>query len=226
LQGKQLGYKERFNALQMTILSILIPTTPDRKEMFMSLGDELYRQKLYMIMFHPSLGEIEILVDDSKRFLDGGLSIGKKRESLAQRATGKYLCFLDSDESISPNYLETLVRLCNQDRDVCTFRAIAKLDNYWAIINMSLTNASNDQSTPDYTVLRLPFHVCPVRTEFAKRIEFEDINYGEDFKWMSQVLSFCKSEAHSQACILQYNHSSITSEADKITRYEVANKPF
>lgn len=207
----------------MVILSILMCTTEDRHEMFTKLNSELQTQRTFMDTFHPSLGEIEILVDDSKRFLDGGLSIGKKREALVKRATGKFLCFLDSDENIAPNYLETLVRLCCQGKDVCTFRAIAKLDNYWAIYDMRL-NQHNEQSTPDKTVLRGAWHTCPVRTEYAQRYEFEDINYGEDASWMNKVLSDCKDEAHSDAVILQYNHHTHISESDKITRYEMANK--
>lgn len=208
----------------MTILTILCPIIPQRSVMFMPLFNELHKQLQYMQTFHPSLGEIEILVDERKRFLDGGPSIGKKREALVKRATGLYCNFLDDDENIAPNYLETLVRLCCEGKDVCTFRAIAKLDNYWSIIDMSLKNAGNQEATPDNTVLRLPWHVCPVLTEYAQRYEFEDISYGEDARWMNKVLSDCKDEAHSDAVILQYNHSSRTSESDKITRYEMANK--
>lgn len=203
----------------MTILSVLMPAIPERSHLFTPLYNELHRQLEFMNTYHPSLGEIEIIVDSSKRFLDGGLSIGKKREALVHRANGSYLNFLDEDEGISPNYLETLVRLCNQERDVCTFRAIAKFDNYWALFDMRLNN-TNQQATPDATVLRMPFHTCPVRTEYAKRYNFEDVNYGEDVLWMNQVLKDCKTEAHTEAILLQYSHSKNTSEADRITRYE------
>lgn len=187
--------------------------------MFTTLFNELHRQNEYLQTFHDSLGAVEILVDGSKRFLDGGLSIGKKREALVKRATGRYCNFLDSDESIAPNYLETLVRLCNQERDICTFRAIAKLDNYWALFDMSLKN-TNQEATPDTTVLRGGWHTCPVRTEYAQRYDFEDISYGEDASWMSKVLSHCKTEAHTDAILLQYNHGAKFSEADRITRYQ------
>lgn len=194
-----------------------MPAIPERSHLFTPLYKELHRQLEFMNTFHPSLGEIEIIVDSSKKFLDGGLSIGKKRESLVKRATGKYCNFLDDDENIAPNYLETLVRLCCQGKDVCTFRAIAKLDNYWAIYDMRL-NQHNEQSTPDKTVLRGAWHTCPVRTEYAQRYEFEDISYGEDAKWMNKVLSDCKTEAHSESIILQYNGNSITSESNKIIK--------
>lgn len=199
------------------ILSILIPTTPDRKKMFTRLFNELHRQLEYMNTFHPSLGEIEIIVDDSKKFLQGGLSIGKKRESLVKRAAGKYLCFVDSDDFISPNYMETLVRLCHEDKDVICFNNISKLDNFWMVVNMSLDN-DNQQAEPGI-VKRKPWHICPVRSEFAKLHNFPDSNYGEDWTWMEQVLSHCKTQSVSNAILHQYNHSSKVSEADRITNH-------
>lgn len=201
----------------MTILSILIPTTPDRKKMFTRLFNELHRQLEYMNTFHDSLGEIEILVDDSKKFLQGGLSIGKKREALVRRAAGKYLCFVDSDDFISPNYMETLVRLCQDDKDVICFNNISKLDNFWMVVNMDLDN-DNQQAEPGI-IKRKPWHICPVRSVFAKLHDFPDSNYGEDWTWMEQVLSHCKTQSVSDAILHQYNHSVKVSEADRITNH-------
>lgn len=198
----------------MIILSILIPTIPERRPMFVKLFDEVFKQITYMDTVHPTLGKIEVLIDDSPRFLDGGPSIGKKREALVKRAEGKYLCFLDDDEGIAPNYVETLVRLCQRDADVCTFRNITKTDTYWCVVDMGL-KYPNDQASPDFTVRRKPWHICPVRSYFAKLHEFEDSNYGEDFTWMVKVLAHCTSEANSRSIIHQYNHGK-HSEADKI----------
>lgn len=205
--------------IQMTILSILIATIPERSKMFTALFNEVHRQIEYMDTFHQTLGKIEVIVDDSKKFLEGGLSIGKKREALVKRSIGKYLCFLDDDESISPNYVETLVRLCQHDRDVCTFKNISKMDNYWMIVDMSIHYSMNDPANPSFMVRRRPWHICPVRSSFAKLHHFEDSSYGEDFHWMERVLTHCTSEAKSEAVLHQYNHSSKVSEADKITNY-------
>lgn len=193
----------------------MICSTPERSEMFGRLFTQLHRQLEYMQTFHNTLGNIEILFDDSKRFLDGGLSIGKKRQSLVQRAEGKYLCFLDSDESIPGNYLESLVRLCHKDQDICTFKAIANMEQFWSIIDMRLDYKVNDQINPNYTVRRPPWHCCPVRSVFAKMFEFPDLNNAEDFVWMEKVLTCCTSEAHTDAILFRYNHGK-HSEADLI----------
>lgn len=199
----------------MVILSILMATTPQRHEMFNKLFMEVQRQNDNLQRDHRTLGLVEILVDDSIRFLDGGLSVGKKREALLKRAEGKYVCYLDSDESISPDYLETLVRLCNQGADVCTFRAFVKLANFWALVDMRLAYPMTDQISPEYTVRRSAWHICPIKREHAQRHHFADINNAEDSDWLKRVLAHCTTEAHTERIIFQYSHGS-HSEVDLI----------
>jgi hypothetical protein len=207
----------------MIILSVLMATTPDRVNMFSTLFNEVHRQIAYLNTVHPSLGNVEIVVDDSPKFLDGGPSIGKKREALLKRAEGNYVCYLDSDESIAPNYIEVLVRLCHAGRDVVTFRNLTKTETYWTIVDMSFNYQVNDQASPNFITRRRPWHICPVRRDFANKYSFEDSNYGEDYNWMEQVLKHCTTEAHTEAVIHQYNHGK-HSEADKITAHELFTK--
>lgn len=199
----------------MILLSILIPTIPERNEKFTTLYNELMRQKTAFDTLHDTIGELEVVVNSGVRFLDGGLSIGKKREALVAESQGEYLCFLDDDESISPNYVETLMRLCKQGADICTFRAIVKMETFWSILDMRLVYNFNDQLNPDYTVRRPPWHVCPMRSKYAKMFHFQDINAAEDFEWMKKVLLRCITEVHTDKVIFQYNHKS-ESESDKI----------
>lgn len=196
-------------------LSILMATIPEYKKKFGRLHRELTRQIDYCSSIHPTLGNVEVIIDDSKKFLDGGLSIGKKRESLVNRANGNYLCFLDYDETIAPNYVEELLRLCYEDSDICTFKVMVKMDNFWSVVDMSLSHSDNTQLNPDYIVKRPPWHVCPMRSEYAKRFEFPDLNNAEDFVWMKKVIELCRTENHSNKILYQYNHVK-KSEADKV----------
>lgn len=203
----------------MIQLSILIPTIPDRVEMFTKLYNEVQRQIEYCHTTHPSLGTVQVVVDGSKKFLDGGLSIGKKREELVKRAVGKYLCFLDDDEWIAPNYIEKLLRLANDDidPDVITFSSMASLENYWCLVRMSVVEQVNQECKPGI-VQRRPWHVCPVRSIYAKVHPFPDESYGEDWSWMEKVLKSCITEMHTEEILHNYRHGS-HSEADKITKH-------
>lgn len=198
------------------ILSILIPTTPDRTALFTAVYNNLHGQHSYMKQFHSTLGDIEILVDDSKRFLEGGLSIGEKRGRLLSQSTGKYVCYLDSDDWIAPNYLETLVRLCQYDKDVCTFRNLTKTEHYWTIIDMRLDN-ENEDAAPGRIINRAPWHICPIRRKYAKQVRFTNTNYGEDWTWLNQVLKMCVTEAHSEMILHEYRHG-VHSQSDEILK--------
>ncbi len=207
----------------MIILSVLIPSIPSRSDLLVKLYNELDKQRK-VIHDNWILGEVEILIDESKSFIEGGLSIGKKRESLVQRAQGRYLCFLDDDEQIAGNYLQTIVRLSESKADLLTFRSLANLDDYWCVVDMSLYNPTNEETSPDKICYRKPWHVCAVKSHLAKVHQFEDINYSEDWNWFEKVLTGCISEAHSDAVIHSYVHRAKVSEADKITEYELRTK--
>lgn len=199
----------------MIILSILIPTTPERVDMFTKLYNELNAQIHLLESTHPGLPTVEILVDPAIRFLAGGPSIGEKRNDLVQRAQGEYCCFVDSDDHVPPNYIESLVRLCMQGPDIVTFRALARLKNFWGLIDMRLAYKVNDQLSPDYTARRPPWHSCPVKTLWAKLHEFKKLNNAEDFEWMERVLGQCTTEVHTDKILFEYHHG-LHSEADQI----------
>lgn len=198
--------------MNQPLLTILTPSTGELRQGQLSyVMAEIFKQSEKC----NSRNIIEHLIDATPAFLNGGLSVGKKREALVKRATGKYLCFLDDDDTISPNYIATLIELCQQGQHVCSFRALYKLQNYWGVVNMSLQNKENEQATPERIIQRPPWHICPVLSEFAKQYEFKDINNAEDFDWMQRVLAHCQTEAHTDKIIFQYNHGP-HSEVDKI----------
>ena len=200
------------------ILSILTPTIPERLDKWIALTQEIHLQVTALHTTHPSLGHVQHLSDTGDSYNAGGLSIGKKREKLVQQAEGKYLCFLDDDDWPAPNYVETLARHCNLNADVVTFRNFTTTDFFWTLVDMSLNNPTDEEATPDRIVKRRPWLVCPVRSKYAKQFAFPDINYSEDSIWMNQVLTLCRTEAHTDKILHSYRHSAKTSEADRIIR--------
>lgn len=172
-----------------------------------------------MLLLPHSLGEVKIEIDGTKPFSEGGLTVGGKRNALKSRVKTKYLCYLDDDEGISPDYVETLLRLCQSGADICTFQSLFTCDTYWSVIDMSLHYPTNEQATPEYTVRRKPWHVCPVRTELAQDINFPDKNNAEDWDWMDKVLVRCATQAKTNRIIHNYKHSASVSEVDKIERH-------
>lgn len=202
----------------MTMMSILIATIPERAAMFSTLTDKVYSQAAYCQTVHAGFGAVQVVVDGERKFRDGGPSIGEKRQALMNNSTGKYVAYLDDDEDIAPNYVETLLQLCQQDADVCTFRSFIQLENFWGLVDMRLNNP-NEQMTPDHIVMRSPWHVCAVKSEIAKRYRFDASNYGEDWQWFSQLLPDLKTEAHTDRIIHSYRHGP-HSESDKALAFQ------
>jgi len=207
----------------MITLSILTPSIPERYDKWIALSQEVYLQTSALHGAHPTLGQVQHLSDTGDSFLNGGLSIGKKRQKLVEQAEGKYLCFLDDDDEIAPNYVETLVRMCIKNKDVVTFRNFTTTDFYWTLIDMSLHHKQDEEATPERIVKRRPWHICPVRSRFAKQFQFPDINYYEDSVWVDNVFRLCRTEEHTDQILSSYRHSSKTSEADKIIRESMKN---
>ena len=92
----------------MVRLSILIPSVPRRREQLDKLLASLYPQ---------SSAETEILVflDDKKR------SLGRKRNDMMAMAQGEYLAFVDDDDRVSQDYVQTLLEATKTGEDVINF---------------------------------------------------------------------------------------------------------
>ena len=159
------------------ILSILIPTLPDRVDLLSNLTNELDRQI-------KSLGkesDIEILLD----FRDRETPTGTKRNALLRRSVGKYVWFIDDDDTIAPNAIELLLNAFKKDPDVIGINGEMSTDGTnivdWEIrLNNPYQAITRDNKT---IYVRWPNHITPMRSSIAKQIDFPDITLGEDYRW-------------------------------------------
>lgn len=207
--------QKRVTAKNMILLSILIPSIPERSEKLSKLLSILNEQ---IQKVETTNLQIEVLTDSSAKYLYGGLTVGAKRDLLVQKSQGKYVCFLDDDDMPSPRYVSAIISMCETNADVCCFRTFVKLDDYWGLIDHSLDNPENQQMKSHNTTYRKPWHINPVKSEYAKKHHFKDINNAEDWDWMYRVLDDLKLQAKTNEILLQYNHSSKTSAVDEIER--------
>src|ERR1041385_5924147 len=101
-------------------LSILIPTLENRKEKFISLKEELFRQ----IVDNKAEDLVEIKVNSDA----GGKPIGTKRNELLKEANGEYLCFFDDDDNPSKNYLKLILEGLKYNPDCCSLTGVITYD--------------------------------------------------------------------------------------------------
>lgn len=185
-------------------LSIVMITIPERASVFNKLHRKLSHQIRYCHEIHPTLGDVEIVKVVTPRVKDGGPSIGAKRQMGLDDSKGAYVCWLDDDDDVSPDYVEVLLRLAYQNKDVLTFSNLSRFNDFWCVVRMSLSTVKDEQVKPGI-VNRRPYHVCGWRRELAKRVSFEDLNKDEDTGYISKLIPYCTTEAHSENIIHEYN---------------------
>lgn len=163
------------------LLNILIPTLPERKERFEQLIDNLNNQIADCNAEH----EVSIISDCSPRPEHGGITTGEKRNRLLERATAEYVWQVDCDDIILPKSIECILKACRTGCDVIgingfmTTNGKDKVD--WEIrLNNPYIATERDGLT---IYLRHPNHITPMKSKHAKKIKFEHINLGEDYKW-------------------------------------------
>lgn len=176
------------------ILSVLIPSIPERLEELKKLVNKLQGQ----------IGELPIevivLIDNKK------ISIGAKRERLKNMANGKYFCFVDDDDDITSNYIDEIFNACSDnDIDVICFDTLARVDDKFSFISVSMDN-ENEQFQSNNTTKRKPSHVNAWRTEKFKQFSFTDKNYGEDFDFCNQCYPIVESSFNISQVLHYYTY--------------------
>lgn len=89
----------------MKKLSILICSLDERKDKLKKLTDILNKQ---------TNDNVEILANVDNRTK----SVGMKRNELVKEAQGQYVCFIDDDDEIAPNYIPKIMDAIETSPDV------------------------------------------------------------------------------------------------------------
>lgn len=162
--------------------SILIPTTPDRKEMLYSLLSSLHSQ----IEEGGYQDEIEILVEEDNR----ELSVGAKRQKLLERAKGEYVGFIDSDDKVSFDYMREIMEAISKNPDVITFNGWMETDganreNFKISKHFPYTTIRDVYGKNEY--LRFPNHICVIKRKIALEIGYKDMRFAEDYDFAKRL---------------------------------------
>jgi glycosyltransferase involved in cell wall biosynthesis len=158
------------------LLSVLIPTIPDRTVTFWS---PLVLKLCEAAKAHPDV-EVLSLFDNRKR------SVGAKRNDLLNLARGKFLTFIDDDDWVTADYLDVICPILREkDPDVLCFT--------------QLVSINGGETKPCHYGIDLPYyetddlwqgkpaHTMVWRSAIAKPIMFPDASFGEDFNWVARA---------------------------------------
>ena len=154
--------------------SVLIPTMPGREDSLARLVDSIH-EKVARIC--PQLRyEICVAFDNRED------SIGMKRQKLLDQAKGKYLSFIDDDDSITDAYIEDLWG-CIQG-EFHTMRLWGEMKEYRFVHSTAITTESPMATNDEPAIFqRPPNHLNPMLSVLAKSIPFKNAVHGEDLDW-------------------------------------------
>lgn len=182
-------------------LSILTPAIPERFGRLEALCAELTRQIGDLPVEHL------VLLDNCRR------SIGRKRDALLRAARGRYVAFVDDDDTVTTNYIGEILSATAKNPDVITFRQAAIVDGVRSEIEFRLGNP-NEPFQPDGTTKRNAWHVCAWRTALAISSGFPDNNYGEDWAYAAPLCALPNlKEIHIPDVLHYYTFDSKVSRA-------------
>lgn len=155
-------------------LAILIPYTPDRQKLYERVVAQIINQKKQ----HPVI-VIPLLTKHSR---DGGPTTGDKRNqllNLAVQADASHISFVDSDDLVSPNYIEAVMPGVYNDFDCCELWG-----QYYE--NGKMLNPFHHSIVHDHWwqddkfYYRNPNHLNVIKLDLLINIRFQDKTIGED----------------------------------------------
>lgn len=177
------------------ILSILIPTIPERESKLAALMSKLQSQ----------IGELPVEVvafsDNRKR------TIGDKRTGLLRLAQGDYIAFVDDDDDISEDYVAAILGAAQSQPDVITFRQHSTYNGLESIVEFHAKN-QDAPFRPGEVTLRAPWHVCAWKRSKVDSCVFGRSNYGEDIVWCMQARRRVQTSIHIPRILHYYRHDA------------------
>ena len=191
-------------------LSILVPTVPRRLDnCFTSLIKKLETQ-----ISNKTKIEIIGFYDNKKR------TTGEKRNNLLSLAKGEYLVFIDDDDDISDDYIESICDALhkNPNVDCVVFDCITTVNGKKPVhseysINYEYRTFKSKPEMPYEDEWRgRPAHTMVWKSTIAKKHIYDDKNYEEDVHWVKRAYKDIKVEVRIPKVLYYYKFNSNISE--------------
>jgi len=155
----------------MILLSILIPSTFDRQAMTDKLSGYITSQ-IHLWEFYD---QVELVVDmDNKE-----VSIGAKRQRMIEKAKGKYVVQIDSDDWIPDDYLQVVLPELQKDPD-CIGHRIECSGTPGTTESVSSAYEKWCEKKHGFDYIRTPYPKVPIKRDICLAVGYRDMRYGED----------------------------------------------
>lgn len=194
-------------------LSILICTIEGREDKFKVLIESLKKQGVFYKV-RDSAGERDRYIDfeigveiiyfsDNKQ-----ISVGAKRQFLLEMADSRYVVFIDDDDAISDDYIDSILKAIEQKPDCIGFKIECNMEGKKEIAKASNEFADWCDNIDGFRYCRTIYHKTPVKTEIALQIGFKDMRFGEDYDYSKRLKQsgLLKKEVFIDKYLYFYNY--------------------
>lgn len=205
------------------LLSILIPTVPERIDNWNHLLDKIFSQSGLKreVGFHKKEGECwgnywqldDCDVEVISFFDEKVITIGEKRELMYRAANGFFSWQIDDDDDIAEDAIPLILEAIKQEPDCITFEEHCLMDGKEYCSNHSI--AYGDWEGDGQKLLedgfhfhRTPFMKSVIKTSIAQSIPIPHIRFGEDHQWAQALKPHLKTEVHIPKQLYFYQHIS------------------
>ena len=181
-------------------LSVLVCSVSERLKDF-SVIEKLCEQA-------KPFDDVEVLwLGDNRR-----MTTGEKRNTLVGISSGRYVCFVDDDDGIADDYIESIRTAADENSDVICFKALWVKDGAEASGADYSMEHEQDSSRRigvgrvEFT--RLPSHICAIERGLVVATRFNDMSLGEDRDFSKRLRPLLKTETKIDKCLYFYNWTS------------------
>jgi hypothetical protein len=192
---------------------ILILTQRARAEMLLQLLSILEQQISALGL--NKFDQVDILICEDEpgswmRWSDGSspVQVGEKREAMRQKSQGEYICFLDDDDLIAPNYISSILPLLDGVDQVGFEVKMYSGHELQAPVYHSLKygkwiNPVNGRMGLEGAYCRDISHINPMRRELALQVPMSG-GIGEDCRWAAAMRGKVKTEHYVNSALYYY----------------------
>ncbi|WML53092.1 glycosyltransferase [Neobacillus sp. PS3-12] len=156
-------------------LSILIPSVPERLAHLQRIVEDLHQQS------KNNSVEILVLLENKKR------TIGEKRNNLIEQSQGEYVVFVDDDDRVETNYINTLCSTidANPGVDCIVFDVSVTING--GEPKICKYGKEYIYSSDSNFYYRKPNHLMCYARRLAIQHKFLHQSYHEDDEWASRI---------------------------------------
>jgi hypothetical protein len=153
--------------------------------------------------------EIITLVDNKK------IVLGDKRNMLINIASGEYVVFVDDDDDVSHDYIDTIYQSINDGTDVVTFTVNVSLNESKYKPCYYSKDFMHDYDTDD-AYYRLPNHIMCIKRDLCLQTPYRPLLRGEDAEFSRELLPKINTEKTVDKVIYFYNFNQQTTETQRV----------